>query len=182
LQGQGPEVGQPQGSYMAQLPGPPIAVAAMGPTQTGAGGPPFVSTGQQQQQQVSMGMSAPGGTLTVAGASHASPLSLGTEERPGESSSKLDEWAVALGGALASDAQLTDAVSKGKYGVVLSLGEDQARVFEPAVVDFGDVATVGSAGRAGGHGGGGGGDAGGGGGGGSDAGDEKVAEQSSSRW
>lgn len=40
-------------------------------------------------------------------------------------------------------------MSKGKYGVVLSLGEDPERVFEPSVVDFGDVATVVSAARAG---------------------------------
>ena len=45
--------------------------------------------------------------------------------------------------------QLSDLVSKGKYGVVLSLGEDPERVFEPPVVDFGDVATVVSAARAG---------------------------------
>ncbi|CAN0554107.1 unnamed protein product, partial [Ectocarpus sp. 12 AP-2014] len=47
-------------------------------------------------------------------------------------------WTVSLGAALASNTEVCDYVTKGKYGVVLSLGEDP----EPPVVDFGDVATV----------------------------------------
>lgn len=49
-----------------------------------------------------------------------------------------------------SDRKVCDYVTKAKYGVVLSLGEDP----EPPVVDFGDVATVVSSPREGGKGGG----------------------------
>ncbi|CAN0146866.1 unnamed protein product [Ectocarpus sp. 6 AP-2014] len=68
------------------------------------------------------------------------PLPLGSSvgDDLGHVSSKLDQWTVSLGGALASNTEVCDYVTKGKYGVVLSLGEDP----EPPVVDFGDVATV----------------------------------------
>ncbi|CAM9639743.1 unnamed protein product [Ectocarpus sp. 4 AP-2014] len=68
------------------------------------------------------------------------PLPLGSSvgDDSGHVSSKLDQWTVSLGGALASNSEVCDYVTKGKYGVVLSLKEDP----EPPVVDFGDVATV----------------------------------------
>ncbi|CAM9827984.1 unnamed protein product, partial [Ectocarpus fasciculatus] len=54
------------------------------------------------------------------------------------------------GNCAPSDRKVCDYVTKGKYGVVLSLGEDP----EPPVVDFGDVATMPPSPRQGGKGGG----------------------------